>query len=1223
MRNRRFISILLTLCMVLSLLPTSALAAAEKFTDVPADAWYYADVDFVTEKGYFKGMSDTIFAPDETMTRAMFVTVLARYAEAKVDDTVSAFTDVPTGEWYTGAVAWAAEKGIVEGRGNGIFDPTGSATREEMCTIIARYLKVCKLDAKLVKQPAVITDMATVSSWATEAVEDCVAYGVIIGYPDGTFGPKITATRAHVAAILHRLQLIVASAGGPSGDPCEHEDAIYRAKQEAFQLDLNGTKTATLVVEKYCNDCEKVVKANANDGFTFAVAEGDAEFVSVAKNVATALKTTDKADPAVVVATKGETKVEFFITVVDSFVPGHDQHTFEYAVVPAEATLDLNGEKEVELTVTATSTCCEIAKGELADGFTFAIAEGADFVTLDGAKVTAKAVGTAKVTASKDDVVLTAVIEVIDTTIIPPVHECELQYTVEPTEVELEEGKTATLKVTAECVATEKKEDCKYVAGTEVEGVVFTSSNPAVATVDGYVVTGVAAGTAELTAAAQGLKVAVTVKAGKVVDTTDYTALAASQATAYINGYLQAALEAVGTEMVDASATYADAVITLNASATLDGAHVLKAYRKALPVAKALLDVFQNRQESSNTKGELKAIITENEDVDAIVDILEELHVYDGSLPTNREELKADAKAILAEAKEIAEGLKEKMATYKGAYPFESVTIMSGGYEIVTINAKTGLDFAAMANAGKIELQEGVKVLKNEDLTNRQKASLLKTALCEIVTALYAEANEVVDFTMPAGETDRTDAVKGAIKAFAHKLRKSLAQNNPVSDSDIVLKGSMTLAMDGVATEYCTENFTVNCTTAFNSDLVNYHYADGKDHVTVYIPEKVQTKFAEYYDYYVYAPLNDYLTDYIAAVVAGEKAPNVKDYLRTPAVVRYSYPSAQGLDTASLMETLKADVMAGMNLTTIDAVLNGNNPEALHELTFSVLDKVAEHEEVQNLLNEYELLDDLAKEYVEAESEEEQAEMIEAYNNVLVGTITSNIQEELEGTEYQLPDEVVEILVVGAMDVNLKNKIAENNPEINIEEIKGFQEVKEEKKEAATKVEAGTTESPMNQFVQDVVVNKAQEVIKEKVNQELLKKVQKALSLVNIFHEKGFDAIVDAKLSDLLPAVDMVHSFLDDKGNTTLAKVINKLDELKLYLPEDATIKIGDMTIENALLQDLRNADTTAELIDALAAIADKDVAGDLSIGYFADGADITVIAADHSFTMNLRIVVR
>ena len=139
MRKQRIISVLLTLCMAVSLLSNVALAASvTDFTDVAKDSWYYTDVDFVAQKGYFKGMSATTFEPDTEMSRAMFVTVLARYAGVKVNDSQSAFTDVPTGTWYTGAVNWAAQKKIVEGRGNGIFDPNASVTREEMCTILDR-----------------------------------------------------------------------------------------------------------------------------------------------------------------------------------------------------------------------------------------------------------------------------------------------------------------------------------------------------------------------------------------------------------------------------------------------------------------------------------------------------------------------------------------------------------------------------------------------------------------------------------------------------------------------------------------------------------------------------------------------------------------------------------------------------------------------------------------------------------------------------------------------------------------------------------------------------------------------------------------------------------------------------------------------------------------------------------------------------------------------------
>lgn len=271
MRKQRIISFLLTLCMVFSLLPVSALAASvEDFTDVSKDSWYYADVDFVADNGYFKGMSETTFAPDETMTRAMFVTVLSRFARAKVDDSKTSFTDVPTGTWYTGAVTWAAERKIVEGRGNGIFDPNGSVTREEMCTIIDRYLEATGTDVRDNVKHDQLKDEDQVSAWARDAVDNCQSYGVIYGYPDGTFQPKATATRAHVAAILHRLQIIVRGGGGGGGgnsgeDPIYYTITLEAAPAAGGKVEGPEGKTSFSVKK---NDTV-TLKATANDGYEF------------------------------------------------------------------------------------------------------------------------------------------------------------------------------------------------------------------------------------------------------------------------------------------------------------------------------------------------------------------------------------------------------------------------------------------------------------------------------------------------------------------------------------------------------------------------------------------------------------------------------------------------------------------------------------------------------------------------------------------------------------------------------------------------------------------------------------------------------------------------------------------------------------------------------------------------------------------------------------------
>ena len=136
----RLLAVLLAVVMVLpSVLIPGMAAEATGFTDVPEGSWYGDAVNYVSEKGYMAGVGDNRFAPNDEVTRAMFVTILARITMAETDGTASAFTDVPANKWYTGAVSWAAENGIVNGFPDGTFRPNSNATREQMAAIIARF----------------------------------------------------------------------------------------------------------------------------------------------------------------------------------------------------------------------------------------------------------------------------------------------------------------------------------------------------------------------------------------------------------------------------------------------------------------------------------------------------------------------------------------------------------------------------------------------------------------------------------------------------------------------------------------------------------------------------------------------------------------------------------------------------------------------------------------------------------------------------------------------------------------------------------------------------------------------------------------------------------------------------------------------------------------------------------------------------------------------------
>ncbi len=198
----RVVSLLLAVVMVLSMAVLPASAAG--FRDVQNDAWYAEAVDYVTARGYMAGTGEDSFAPNAAVTRAMFVTVLAKMAGAETDNNVHPFEDVPAGTWYSGAVAWAAEQGIVCGTGAGKFSPEKNITRQDMSLILANF--VMAIGYKLPQEEQkTFADADKISAYAREAVAFGTGAGLMSGYSDGTFRPTATATRAQLAVIVMAL----------------------------------------------------------------------------------------------------------------------------------------------------------------------------------------------------------------------------------------------------------------------------------------------------------------------------------------------------------------------------------------------------------------------------------------------------------------------------------------------------------------------------------------------------------------------------------------------------------------------------------------------------------------------------------------------------------------------------------------------------------------------------------------------------------------------------------------------------------------------------------------------------------------------------------------------------------------------------------------------------------------------------------------------------------
>ena len=175
------------------------------FTDVAAGDWFYDDVAYVYDKGMMNGTAPTLFAPNATTTRAMIVTILYRLEGEPAVSGSSVFTDVSDGTWYTDAIAWAAEKGVVNGTSATTFAPNDPITREQMAAILYRYAQYKGYDVTQKANLSGYTDAGQISAYATDAMAWANAEGLINGVTTTTLDPTGSATRAQVAAILHRF----------------------------------------------------------------------------------------------------------------------------------------------------------------------------------------------------------------------------------------------------------------------------------------------------------------------------------------------------------------------------------------------------------------------------------------------------------------------------------------------------------------------------------------------------------------------------------------------------------------------------------------------------------------------------------------------------------------------------------------------------------------------------------------------------------------------------------------------------------------------------------------------------------------------------------------------------------------------------------------------------------------------------------------------------------
>lgn len=173
------------------------------FTDVKENDWFYDSVKYAYENDLMKGISNTEFAPDSDVTRAMFVTVIYRM-ENEPQTGKCAFTDVESGSYYENAVAWTNENGIVSGISEDCFAPNEPITREQMAAIIYRYAAFKGYDITTSSNTS-YTDNDNISDYAKDAVIWAAEKYVMTGNTDGSFAPKANTTRAQTASVFMRM----------------------------------------------------------------------------------------------------------------------------------------------------------------------------------------------------------------------------------------------------------------------------------------------------------------------------------------------------------------------------------------------------------------------------------------------------------------------------------------------------------------------------------------------------------------------------------------------------------------------------------------------------------------------------------------------------------------------------------------------------------------------------------------------------------------------------------------------------------------------------------------------------------------------------------------------------------------------------------------------------------------------------------------------------------
>lgn len=262
----RLAAILLAIITVLGVVPMSAMAAAPTFTDVPQGAWFYEPVMYMagnnpTGTAYMSGTGNNKFSPNQTTTRAMFVTVLGRIAgidKTQYEGTCT-FRDVKK-DWAEPYIAWASQNNIVSGIGDNKFGPNNYVTREQSAVILYNYLlnnnyTLTVNDSFLNNAP----DKNNVSSWAVPAMKWATSAALMRGDNNCALRPRYSATRAEIATIFKRFIEIKADLDNDKPDvptTCDHDWQVSETKPiEVYREYAKEWAHADELKTAHCTSC--------------------------------------------------------------------------------------------------------------------------------------------------------------------------------------------------------------------------------------------------------------------------------------------------------------------------------------------------------------------------------------------------------------------------------------------------------------------------------------------------------------------------------------------------------------------------------------------------------------------------------------------------------------------------------------------------------------------------------------------------------------------------------------------------------------------------------------------------------------------------------------------------------------------------------------------------------------------------------------------------------